>query len=898
MPRVVASRLAASLCVALAIASAQAAFAQQPNTNTAQLRIAVVDDTGGWIPNAIVRIGAAAGAPIEKGVDEKGVASFANLGVGAIPIHVEAGGFTDFNGTLTLRRGNNAQNITLKVAGVSEQVTVTDTTASDDRRGNALSTTLEEDEVAALSDDPDELQAQLEALTGGAGATFMVDGFRGGRLPPRDQIRQIRFRLNSFAADNHDAGRVQVEIITRPGLASWNGNANFGFRDNVLNARNPFSGSEMPEQLRRFSGGLRGPLVKNRTAIRFNVDSNQSFDSATIVAQLPDSRLTDIVRRPVDSTTVTVNVEHGLSNRQTLKFEYRGTESENRNLGVGDFSLAERAFTRTRSEHQIRTTLQSQVGRTSLNQLHLQLNRNGSDQIAVNTGTSIVVIDAFSRGGAGVSNDTLNRTWELFDDFDFNVKKHAMRVGGWMSGGAYQQRDGRNANGTFTFGSLESFLAGVPTTYTQRIGSVRTDFGQTEVGMYWQDDFRVNRNLTMSIGVREELQSHVGDAFNVMPRFGFTWNPFGSKTTLRGGYGIFHDWFDSDLYDQTLRVNGVTQYDLLVLNPGYPDPFVGVSPIVLPAGRVQASPDLRMPFVNQMSIGAERALTSTLGLQVSVAIQRGYNQLRSRNVNAPDEFGVRPEPTVGTVTQIESTGRANLDRLTLGLNYRVPKYRLFMNGNYTLASSKNHSDNPLSLPSNSLNPDLDWGPSMQDIRHRLNTMMNFPLPMALRANINAQISSAAPYNLTTGRDDNMDGVTNDRPLGVGRNAARGERRVEMSVRLTRGFGFGGVQAGQGPQGPPGPGAGGPRPAGGGPLPGGPGLQQGPGGAPGGGGGAFGFGGPQTNQRFTVDLYAQATNLLNRTNFQNFSGNLLSPFYGLPTSASQPRRVEVGMQFRF
>ena len=73
-----------------------------------------------------------------------------------------------------------------------------------------------------------------------------------------------------------------------------------------------------------------------------------------------------------------------------------------------------------------------------------------------------------------------------------------------------------------------------------------------------------------------------------------------------------------------------------------------------------------------------------------------------------------------------------------------------------------------------------------------------------------------------------------------------------------------------------------------------GAQGGPG--PG-GGGAFGFGGPVT-QRFTLEFYAQAFNLLNHTNFVNFSGNLLSPFFGSPTSAAPARRIEVGMQFRF
>ena len=66
-------------------------------------------------------------------------------------------------------------------------------------------------------------------------------------------------------------------------------------------------------------------------------------------------------------------------------------------------------------------------------------------------------------------------------------------------------------------------------------------------------------------------------------------------------------------------------------------------------------------------------------------------------------------------------------------------------------------------------------------------------------------------------------------------------------------------------------------------------------------GRGGFGGPgagEGNERFRVEFYVQGFNILNRTNFVNFSGNLQSPFFGTPTSAGQARRVEVGMQFRF
>jgi hypothetical protein len=293
-------------------------------------------------------------------------------------------------------------------------------------------------------------------------------------------------------------------------------------------------------------------------------------------------------------------------------------------------------------------------------------------------------------------------------------------------------------------------------------------------------------------------------------------------------------------------------------------------------------------------------------LQASAAIQRGRNQLRSRNINAPDAFGVRPQPGVGSITQIESTGRSVLDRVTVGFNYRIPQYRLFVVSNYTIASAKNDGDNPLSLPANSLDPNAEWGPSSQDVRHRFNTIFNFPLPWALRANVNANASSGSPYTITTGRDDNADGVTNDRPAGVGRNSVRGKARVELGMRVSRGVNFGGVPAGTQSQAGARPAgrAGGGAPAGGDVA-----RQVGPGNGPpagagppagGGQGGGPGAGGPgaQSNQRFTVEFYAQAFNLLNRTNYLNYSGNLLSPLFLTPTSATQARRVEVGMQFRF
>ena len=877
-----------TVTVALLAIALSASPVRAQSNQPSQLRITVIDQTGASLPTARVRVTTAAGVASEATVNEQGQATLTSLPAGTVELSVAADGFNPYSSRLTLRRGNNDHTVTLYVAGLQEQVVVNESSANDDH-GNALTTTLEEDEIAALSDDPDELRAQLEAMTGGAGAVFQVNGFQGGRLPHRDEIRQIRFRTNSFAADNHDAGRVRVEIITRPGLTAWSGNANVGLRNDVLNARNAFARTQTPEQFRRFTASLRGPLSRNRTSLRFSVDGNRSFDSTTIVALTPGGPLADQVKRPFEQTNVTVGLEHGLSTNETFRFEYRRSEDARENVGVGDFNLAERAFNRSSTEHQVRASMQSILGRSSLNEFRVEWNDEDTDSRSLSDAPSVIVIDAFSSGGAGVANEGATRTLEVADNIDFRIGKHVLRAGALLETGAYRNLDARNAAGTFTFGSIEAFLAAAPNTFTQRLGQLRTAFSQYHLGVYVQDDFRLNRSLSVSLGVREELQTNVGDAMNVMPRVGFTFSSERLKTTVRGGYGLFHDWYESSLHDQTLRVTGAAgaQRDVLILNPGYPDPGGGIAAVVLGSGRVQADPDLRMPSVHQMSLGIERPLTENLRLQGAYSRMLGRNQLRSRNVNAPDAFRIRPEPGVGTVTQIESVGRSASDRVNVGSVYRIPGGRTFLNANYTWSKVRNHADNPLSLPADSRNPDAEWGPSSQDVRHRANAMVSHVLPFGIRTNVSGSASSAAPYTITTGRDDNGDGVSNDRPAGVGRNTERGAARYEMNVRVSRGFGFGGSRDGR--QG----GASGPVFVAGAPEGGG---QGGRGGGPGGPGGGPGGGG--SNERFTLEFYAQGFNVLNRTNFLNFSGNLQSSFFGNPTSAAQARRIEVGMQFRF
>ena len=155
---------------------------------------------------------------------------------------------------------------------------------------------------------------------------------------------------------------------------------------------------------------------------------------------------------------------------------------------------------------------------------------------------------------------------------------------------------------------------------------------------------------------------------------------------------------------------------------------------------------------------------------------RGYGILRSINVNAPVD-GVRPDPLTGNVTrdQLDRRAGAGSNHRWLELADSEPAY--LHNLMYQFTNTRNFADAPLSLPSDSINPDADWGPSADDIRHRLYVMANFPLPYNVRVGLNMRALSARPYNITTGLDDNGDAVFNDRPEGVSRNSERSAAQI-------------------------------------------------------------------------------------------------------------------------
>jgi hypothetical protein len=854
-------------------------------TPSATMRVTVVDPSGAVIVGAHVTI--APTRPTPSGTvnppaatmetSSRGEATFSALDAGRYTIHVESPGFAPYDARdVRVRSGDNHRDVKLAIAAIAETVQVgrDPQERASDPRSDAFATVLGQAEINELPDDPDEMEQMLRDMAG-PGATFRVNGFRGGKLPPKSQIQQIRFRRNMFAADAHEAGFMSVDITTKPGFDDWRGATNIGFRGAALEARNAFAPVKGDEERGRYGFSLNGPLQKGRTSLAVSADGFDAFDSKTIVAALPTGYFADSIRRPNDRVNFSARIEHGLTASQVLRAEFQRNHTFSGSLGVGDFDLPERGYDQTLTENVFRLSTSGSLRKSLFNDFHFQFRRTDTVTNPLTTAPAMLVLNAFNTGGAQLSGSLGSDEVEVSDDLDVSVGKHAMRAGFLVDGGRYRTDELRNTGGTFTFASLDAYAAGQPTTFSRSVGNPHVEVSQYQAGLYFQDDYRARKNLTISGGLRQEVQTAIGGV-HLGPRGGIVWSPFkNGKTTVRAGGGVFYDWFDAQSYEQTVQLDGTHQQVATILQPCYPEPSLGGRALALPPGRVLFAPDRLQPEIREVMAGMERQLPGDVRVGAMYIRRRGLNQLRGVNINAPLADGFRPDPSAGTITDIEPIASSQFDGLLVNANYANPQRRVFVSANYSLSRSIDEADTPFSLPASTYDLAAERGPAANDSRHRFMSLANFPLPSHFRIATAVRLQSGLPFNITTGRDDNGDTVSNDRPAGMTRNLGRGTAQVDIGARLSWSIGFGTK--------PP-AGAGGPQVR----------IIRGGDADPlGSMGGADGL-----NKRYTMELFAQAYNLTNHLNATNFSGVLTSPFFGQPTSAAAPRRMEVGARLTF
>ena len=899
--------LGRSLKLALALTLSVAVVVAQQTTGN--LRGQLTDEFGGTIVGATVTVTDAAGVTKTNTTDDEGRFAFSGLVPGAYTVRAFAPGFAAYEATEVEVTAGRSEPFDIRLGVELEQQEVTVAAESPlglDETNRADAIVLRGSDIDALPDDPDELAAALAALAGPSvgpnGGQILIDGFEGGRLPPRDSIREIRINENPISAERDQPGFGGIQIFTKPGTDRLRGSVATTFMDESFNSRNPFAPTRAPYQLRQYSGNLSGTIIPKRASFFLDFERSETDDNDIINAQilnettfLPE-RLNVAILTPNRNTTFSPRFDYQLNENNTLVARYSYSRGSNQLLGIGGFQLQSRGFDRERTQHTVQLTETAVLNKTTINETRFQFVKTRVENNGDNSIPAINVQDSFLGGGSQIGNSFNDENrWELTNITTIALGAHSLKFGGRLRRSSITDFSENNFGGTFVFSggravsldannqviydaagnpvfeaspitSFERFrrtrlfqrdglpvnrgaltnteLGFGPTQLNINFGDPEADVSQLDFGGFVQDEWKVRPNFTLGVGLRYETQTNLNSRLSFAPRAFFAWAVDGggqrqAKTILRGGVGIFYDRFNENLTLQARRFDGTNQLQFQITDPD----TLGLYPTLptldqladgsnqLPQVTRRVAADLQSPYSMTGALFLERQLPARFTIFVGGLTFRTRNVLRSRNINAPlpgtfdpndpENTGVLPfGADAGRIYLYESSGSQNMNQFQVGLQNRFSQ-AFSMFANYTMFNVKNDTDGPGSFPANSYDLSSEYGRASFDVRHRFSLGGSLGVPWAkLLLNPIIIASSGRPFNITTGRDNNGDGIFADRPAFatantrpsdlvstrygdfdlnpapgaeiIPRNFAEGPGFFTVNLRVSRQFGFGDV----------------------------------------------------------------------------------------------------------
>ncbi len=941
-------RLAPLVLLCASLIAATPLFALPANGS---IKGAVTDPSGARVVKATVTVQAADGttSAVQSGAD--GTYLFPQLAPGSYVITVTAPGLALAEAqSVTVEAGRaTVQNLTLNIAVEQQQVTVTDQDAGLDTSpdNNASSIVIKGKDLDALSDDPDQLQDELNALAGPAagpnGGQIYIDGFTGGQLPPKSSIREIRINQNPFSAEYDKLGYGRIEILTKPGTDRLHGMIMASGNDSAFNSLNTFVTSEPPYYSTFFLGNVSGSLNKSSSWFLsgFRRDNNAN---SIINAQLLDPtggtyNYAAAVANPQSRLDLSPRFDFQLTPNNTLTVRYMYDRQKSSNNGVSQFALQTQGYDTLNQENTLQVSDTQILSPRLINETRFEYIRDRDNQTPLFNTPTITVQGAFTGGGnnEGTVQDAQDH-YELQNYTTASLGTHSIRFGGRLRAVRDANSSTAGFNGNYTYASLDNYAAGQPSQYEVTVGTPAARVVLFDAGLFFQDDWRVRPDFTLSYGLRYEGQNWISDHADFGPRFSFAWAVNGKSkpatTVIRGGYGWFFDRFQSTYVLQAIRQNGINQQQFVIKNPTPGQITLSAASEAAPT-TYSIAPNLTAPVNMQAAIGVEHRFGKKITIASTYINSRGLHQLYSDNINAflPGTYdittgtGVRPNGKNENLYQYQSGGIYHQNQLITNFNVRERKLTLF--GFYVLNFAKADTSGATYFPSNQFDPRADYGRSTFDVHQRFLLGGNYLAPLGISISPFLVLDSGSPFNVTVGQDLNGDNQFNDRPalatssstdvidtkygsfdLNPSADAARipynylnGPGQFSTNLRVSKSIGIGPRSeraSGGGFNGPP-PGGGGRGPGGGGA----------PGGGLGPGGLSSGGGRPpmldqQASRRYSLNFTVMGRNIFNNVNLAPPVGVLESPLFGKSnalaggffSSPSSNRSIDLQVSFNF
>jgi hypothetical protein len=653
--------LTLSLLVAPSLAFGQGA--------TASLGGQVLDPSGAVIPQVQISIRPASGLPVNTVSDAAGSYHVHGLAAGTYAVHAQTSGFAPFDMAVDLApRQSRTLNIALQIQSEQQQIQVEADAAtvntSPDQNANAV--VLKGKDLDALSDDPDELESQLQALAGPAagpnGGEVYIDGFTGGQIPPKSSIREIRVNQNPFSAEFDRLGYGRIEILTKPGTDKFHGQIEMRGNDSSFNSRNPILlAAEPPYYSYNLQGSVGGSITK--TASYFisafgrnnqNVSVIDAIDPSSVMPANPSgSRLNEAYPNPSSRIDISPRLDLQLGQANTLTLRYEFFRAVTTNGGVGTLALPSQATNTQSMENSVQVGDSVVLGKNLVDDIRFQYRRVRYQDLALDNSPTVTVQGAFTAGGnnAGVVRDNQD-IYEVQNYFVAAEAHHSLNFGTRLR--AYRDADFTNGgtNGQYTFKSLDDYLNKTPQTY--QVTNVHQSTARAtlfDAALFYQDDWKVNERFTFSYGLRWETQNRIRDKSDWAPRIALAYalghgdSKQPPKTVLRAGYGWFYQRFTvpnsfgsnagTPYVIQAIHQNGINQTVTTMTDPSYPIGSGAMATAATAQTRYTIDPHFRAAADLQAAVGIDRQLARQVTGNLTYLYGRGVHQYLTNNIGAP-----------------------------------------------------------------------------------------------------------------------------------------------------------------------------------------------------------------------------------------------------------------------
>src|SRR6266699_2595913 len=574
---------------------------------TGSLRGLVSDQNGAVVAGARVTVNGPSGLVRTTNSDKTGSYSFTGLPVGDYEVQASAPNLELAEPVkVSLKGGAQTLDLQLKVVLAPEKVTVDENATpnvSTDANSNASAQVLRGNDLDALPDSPEDLQAALQALAGPSagpsGGQIFIDGFSGGELPPKESIRELRINQNPFAPEYDKLGFGRIEIFTKPGTDKFKGSVYFNFANQFWNTRNPYAQRKATFLLKEYGGSVTGAINKLASFFldvrRDEVDNGSIINAITLDPQTLAiiNPFTDVFRTRQRRFGINPRIDYQLNPRNTLTVRYGFARADIQGAGIGGFNLVSRGTHPENTNHTVQVTETAVLGKNVINETRFQFFRTYGPNVASDLSPAIQVLGSFNGGGAqvGHSFDARN-SYELQNYTSIISGNHSWKFGVRVRRETDDNISPQNFGGTFSFGgsvrkpslgasglpictgqpvlapvtSIERYrftllmqqngcsasdirrLGGGATQFSINAGNPEIAGSQFDVGLFAGDDWRVRPNLTLSVGLRYETQNNIGDRRDFSPRFTVAGAPGSAKnprpkTVVRAGLGVFYDRF-------------------------------------------------------------------------------------------------------------------------------------------------------------------------------------------------------------------------------------------------------------------------------------------------------------------------------------------------------------------